>query len=354
VSPYNDHQGHLPGSEYTRLTYLAEQEDGDIAIGSVMPYLNKVASGGPIEPLRYITATYCPFDWDFPALDFKLLNRTSKPFFLTEALFEIRESCLDPTPVVAVKEDVQQSFAGAFWLVNEGATKLDQVLVRYDLFPGRMPLPETELDSYPFSAPIGELDTQVEVRIDDAFAARGVDVQGLDTLLNVVDSKGDVVTVRDAAGAQSSLSRDEHEKAVKKSLGPFQDAVGTIIGEIDFVESSSVQKYLVRFRAVVFIWNVNRRGLPRPPSALYDVEFQPVGRDYRKNVPVSHELRPGEADRFLIRVAVSQSSIHQFRVLFRDIGGEQVISPWIRLKCFVPRTRRGQQAQKSDHLRSLS
>src|SRR5262245_32448461 len=106
-----------------------------------MPYLDKMAVGGPIEPWRYITPTLCPFDWRLPALDFKLLNRTPVPFLLAEAIFDVEESRLDPRPVIVVKEDVQQSFAGAFWLENEGAAVLEDVNVRYELLPGEVPAP---------------------------------------------------------------------------------------------------------------------------------------------------------------------------------------------------------------------
>jgi hypothetical protein len=68
---------------------------------------------GPIEPLRYITPTMCPFERHLPALDFKLLNRTLVPFLVAEAIFDVEESRLDTRPVLVVMEDVRQSSAGA-------------------------------------------------------------------------------------------------------------------------------------------------------------------------------------------------------------------------------------------------
>ena len=88
------------------MTYLPEQAGDEIQIRPVMPYLDKIAAGGPIEPLRYTTPTCCPFEWKLPALDFTLLNRTPVTFLLSEAVFEMEESRLDPTPVIVVKEDV--------------------------------------------------------------------------------------------------------------------------------------------------------------------------------------------------------------------------------------------------------
>jgi hypothetical protein len=69
VCPYNDAPGYWPGKDDARMTYLGEQAGDEIQIRPVMPYLDKMAAGGPIEPLRYITPTWSPFDWKLPALD---------------------------------------------------------------------------------------------------------------------------------------------------------------------------------------------------------------------------------------------------------------------------------------------
>jgi hypothetical protein len=62
--------------------------------------------------------------------------------------------------------------------------------------------------------------------------------------------------------------------------------------------------------------------------------------NYQKRVSISHELKAGDADRFVLKLAVKQSSFHKLRVTFRCISGEAVQSPLIRLGCFVPRNRR--------------
>ena len=91
------------GTEDTKLTYEVEHRDDDsIVVRRCMPYLGRVKTGGPIEPQRYLTSTHCPFDWDFPHLDCKLLNRTSAPFLLAEAVLDVEESVLDPTPVIVI------------------------------------------------------------------------------------------------------------------------------------------------------------------------------------------------------------------------------------------------------------
>jgi len=228
VCAHNEAPGYWPGRDDARMTYEAEQADDEILIRPVMPYLDKIAAGGPIEPLRYITPTWCPFDWNFPALDIKLLNRTSEPFFLAEAVFDVEQSSLDPRPVIVVKEDIQQRCAGAFWIANEGATVLEDVILRYDMFPGNVPVPATFPEAYPFSHSVGVLENRAEIRVEDAFAARGVDIEKLCTLMNVVGSDQQTVTVKSEGGIESVMSWDQHGKALKGTLGPFQEEVGTV------------------------------------------------------------------------------------------------------------------------------
>jgi hypothetical protein len=60
------------------------------------------------------------------------------------------------------------------------------------------------------------------------------------------------------------MTWDDHDGATKRAVGPFQEEVATMIGEIDFTESSTRQKYTILVRAVVYIFNTNRKGLRRP------------------------------------------------------------------------------------------
>jgi len=348
VCPYNDAPGYWPGKDDARMTYLAEQVGDEIQIRPLMPYLDKMAAGGPIEPLRYYTPKWGPFDWKLPALDFTLLNRTQATFLLSEAVFEVEESCLDPTPVIVVKDDVYQSSAGSFWLVNEGPTLLEDAIVRFELLPGNVPAPAGFPDAYPFEVGIGKLEKE-EIQIDGVFDERGVNIEELNRLLNAVGGDAQSVKVKAEDGTETVMTWGEHGEAIKRAFGPFQEGVGTVIGEIGFTEASTKQKYTVRFRAVVYILNENRKGVPRPPTAKYLVELETNGVNYKKHVAdFVHEIKPGETDRFLIRLQVKQPSNHRFRVTFRNADGHAIQTRWIRLQCFIPRTRRGRlEAEKS-------
>ena len=109
-------------------------------------------------------------------------------------------------------------------------------------------------------------------------------------------------------------------------------------------------RYVVRFRAMVYIFSKRPiYDFTRPPSAKYLVELETSGTNYKKRVAdFVHEVKPGETDRFLIRLQVKQPSNHRFRVTFCNADGQAIQTRWIRLRCFVPRTRPGSlEAEKA-------
>jgi hypothetical protein len=93
--------------------------------------LASFARGGPIEPLNYLTPTHSPFKWDFPILDFKVLNNRQVPLFLTEVVLDIAESLIDPAPLLTIKKDTQQRNAGNLVLINEGGCDLTDLTISF-------------------------------------------------------------------------------------------------------------------------------------------------------------------------------------------------------------------------------
>lgn len=342
VYAYNEPPADWLSSDEVRLEYFTEKVNEEIAISPIMPYLEIMKFGGPIQPLRYITPTYCPFDWTLPTLDFKMHNRTISSFFLAEAIFEVEESSLDPLPVIVVMEDVQQSFAGSFWLINEGATTLRDVTIRYELIPGNQPLPIVFPEKYPFQYDVGILENRTEIPVEFAFEQLGLDVETLSRLMDPVGSDSNNVTVKGEDGVNTAMTWVDYQESIKRTLGPFNEEVGTVIGQISFIEETTDQSFIVHFRAVVYIFNKNRRGLHKPPSSTYNVEFETKGKNYQRQLGnFSHEIKPGETDRFLIKLGIKKTSSHRFRVKFRNVDGHSINSPWISLQSFVPRSREG-------------
>ena len=74
-------------------------------------------------------------------------------------------------------------------------------------------------------------------------------------------------------------------------------------------------------------------------TAAYGTVFDINKASYQKRVQISHELQPGETDRFTVKIAVAQSSSYCFRATIRDITGRELESLPIEMNCFVPRSR---------------
>jgi len=164
----------------TELEYSAERVDGVIRILPVMGYLSEYEKGGLIEPIRY---NYVPFYWDFPNLDLKIVNNGDRTIFLTEAVFDVEESRVDPFPVLVVRPDTYRYNALHFLLQNEGWGEARNLVARFHLIPlGREELKPGAGAPYPYEVIVGDLSDQHNVDISDTFRRAGVDFAGLKAL----------------------------------------------------------------------------------------------------------------------------------------------------------------------------
>src|ERR1022692_78394 len=137
VSVMNEDASSWKRGEKTILRYDARRSERGISIESSMGFLKFFSAGGPITPMSYLSPTWCPFKWDFPILDFKILNNGAATLFLTEVVFDIEESLPDFAPLLAIRRDTLQAFAGTLLLVNEGWCDLTDVTMSFHLLPGK-------------------------------------------------------------------------------------------------------------------------------------------------------------------------------------------------------------------------
>ena len=341
VSVLNDGTSSWNPGDDLILRYFIDRTQGRIAIDRRLGYLDTFNSGGPILPLNYLLPSYCPFRWEFPTLDFKILNNRATALFLNEVVFDIEESSIDQNPLFTIKKDTHQSNAGDLRLMNEGWCDLVDLTISFNLFPSENAAPMDLDQPHQHSIDLSLFADHAEIDVTPAFAKEGVDVTQLILLSNANWESGETAVVPTVDGGEERVASADMEERWKKSLGRFQGGVGILIGEIGFATAAAKdQRHIVRFRAPVFLENKNRRGLPKSPTWTYDTVFETQKIGYQKRVQISHELRPGEADRFTVKVAVAQSSFHRFRATIRDITGETFESLPVEMTCFVPRSRR--------------
>lgn len=320
------------------LRYGVERNQDRVRISSDLGYAGCFARGGPIEPLNYLTPTWCAFKWDFPILDFKILNKRTDPLFLTEVVLDVAESRIDAQPLFAIKKDTQQRSAGVLQLMNEGCDLADLKL-SFHLLPGLVANPQNFEPPFRHVLTLPSLEDYAELDVTPAFHDEGVDIDGLIRLSNgKCDENG--YTVSKADGTEERITGAEVEKRWQECLGGFHDEVGTLVGEISFTSNGAAgQARLVKFHAPVYLANKNRSGITRPPAFMYDAAFEGQASAYQRRVQISQELQPGETDRFTIKLAVAESSLHRFRATLVDISGLTLDSLPIEMNCFVPRSR---------------
>jgi hypothetical protein len=317
-----------------------------------MPFLTKYLNGGPIEAIRYV---WVPFEWEFPELDVKVLNNSKRTVFLTEAILRVQESRLAPMPVLVVKSDGQRSNALHFFISNEGWGEVRNLRVYYHLTAisdGEMKPVFTE--PYPFETAIGDFPESVNVCVADAFRAVGVNLDGLASLaLSGAFGMGAAVLQRKKLGTHANEVLPPAAEAIAKTnelLGPFQRGGALVSGELAFealTEEGTTRAMRVKFSTTVWLYDVALVGAPMPPTFEYAIKLEVDGKSYERRMPISHALKPGEADRFTIKTGMDKSSRHTFRLRLADTEGHELESPTIDLVAFVPRTGRKCEAQTS-------
>jgi hypothetical protein len=96
------------------------------------------------------------------------------------------------------------------------------------------------------------------------------------------------------------------------------------------------KNHSVKFSVLVSLKDEFLVGAPIPPTFQYNAELRLSGQDYVVDVPISHYLKPGEVDRFNIRVGVLQSSRHTFRLRLSYNNDQSVLSEPIQLDVLLP------------------
>jgi hypothetical protein len=339
VSVLNTEHDAWYGKRETQLQYHVEKSNDVLRIEKSMDYLSNYEKGGIIEPIHFI---WVPFEWDFPNLDLKIVNNSDETIFLTEVVFDVEESRLDPFPVLVIKPDSFRGNALHFLLLNEGWGEVRNLKARFHLTPirrsGSAPIFE---EPYPHEVAVGDFSERFNVNIADAFRDAGVDFDGLKLVGNVWRWRGDGVTVRDSRGKDINMTEVEYARKRASCLGPFKEGGAIVSGELEFdglILDGKSKKHKVKFVTEVWLYDEHLAGVPAPPTYQYGTKFQVEGKRYQRRVSISHVLKPQEADRFNIKIGMDKSSQHRFRLKLLYNNEQDIELPEILLTAFIPRS----------------
>ncbi|MGA2060113.1 MAG: hypothetical protein ABSG67_06500 [Thermoguttaceae bacterium] len=327
----------------TILQYSIDKKNNKTMIYPVMGYLSSLEAGGPIKPIDF---SWAPFLWDFPEIDIKIVNNSNAAIFVSEAVFKIKQSRLDPKPILVIISDSLRYNSLHLCIFNDGWGPAKHTNIFFRLIPlvdKQEPIPDYT-SPYPYTISLEDINDSLNVNISSFFKKEGVNFNGLSSLQNVkeVDSRGNHnLIVINPDGSEKTLTYEQYEKEFHSYFGKFEIGGALACGEISY-ESKSVdgtnQYHKFKFATVVWIYDENLKGLPKPPSYQYKTQFEVEGHDYDRRVNVSQEIKPGETDRFSINIGVDKSSFHKFSLQLVYNGSQCIEFDDIELTEFISRS----------------
>ena len=153
----------------TTLRYDLQRDASGLTIAPKMPYLEDLSKGGPIYGIEY---TWTPFRWQFPNLDFKVVNNSSKIVCLTEAIFSVAASAVDPTPIPVIP--LKRTNSMNFSIKNEGWGAMEDATLDLNLFPTDH---GEDFDTpYKHHLTLETIDEGWDIKLAQTFATLGVTV----------------------------------------------------------------------------------------------------------------------------------------------------------------------------------
>src|SRR4029077_4283433 len=92
------------------------------------------------------------------------------------------------------------------------------------------------------------------------------------------------------------------------------------------------------FSTIGWIYDEHRAGAPSPPSYAYVTKFDVDGRSYSRRDNMCKEIKPGETDRFTLKIGVEKSSLHAFNLRLIYNGTKVLQAGSFKLGVFVSRS----------------
>ncbi|QEG43755.1 esterase/lipase family protein [Roseimaritima ulvae] len=325
------------------LSYVSMASPTMIKISPKMGYLEQIKNREALDPVAYF---WNPFKCQFPSLDVVLVNNTEKTLVLSEATLEVKSSKPDFSPVIVVPSNTWDM---KLTLKNEGWGKISNAVLRCNILPTSSqeyapdpPINHIEIgDNFSHVFQLGDFAECTELDLRETFKELGVDTETIakagfrNQTIDAFNAmkEGRNVKIAKHIGRFPNTETDE-------AWAVFPDGYAVVAGLLDF-ESTNVSgeetKVTLPIRARVFLFNI-RYDQPMPPSYQYSAELEHTGINYEVPIKLCQTLKAGDADRFTIRLACTQSAFHQFRIRWNFVGGLNSRSYPIQLHHFVPRT----------------
>jgi hypothetical protein len=309
--------------EGEELKYSATQKDGVLFIEPDCPYLDNLYLRGQVSPIFILDPDETSFNLIFPQLDFKIANNSSKTVLISRAVFEVEESRLDPRPVPFFATDWVLLFKCR--LINDGWGEIKNGLLQYRISKGVES--EDAAQKFPFKKPVSNFAESTELDFSPDMKALGVDVETIQRI--------------NADWSEQKIQWDDFQDELRIAKGSFAALENVSInGVLTYDQPTSgglLERKDVRFSVEIPITPPEGLGGAALATGTYDVMLDLDRDSYTVVHSLSHSIKKGAVDRFLIRVGAKKSSFHKFKVGLVLTGGEELTSQDINLSLFIPR-----------------
>jgi hypothetical protein len=305
-----------------RLRYEGCHDGGRLVIKPHDPYLDVLRAGGQLACQHYWHSLWeHTFTW--PTLDVKVVNNTAQTIFFDQAQFRVSESRADKRPVPVINGIAYLMDEIYLPLTNSGWGPMEDCVFRFHLERPDDSTPLTSEFTWPLDGNGEPIDGGPFI---EALAEAGVHISRAgDRRRRLLDIPPDnqiwAVPPYDTSG-----------------LGPFTTAKAVASGVLEYTQTELDGSRTRQRNPVImlFVFGESPVGAPVPPSWTYQVKLQPEGRNYSVTAPISQALAPGEADRFLFKIAADRSSLHHFNLTLGYHGTAQLGCEPVTLELFVP------------------
>ncbi|MCR9115746.1 MAG: hypothetical protein NXI22_02215 [bacterium] len=288
----------IPKSPMRNVEYKAVFDNDKLVVSPDLPYLNAVRQAKPVTSLTYM---WQPFRWLPLNLDLKFLNKSDETIYLTNVRLDVRQSRLNPEPILIVKRGDAFPY---FCISNDGWGTIREPSLQLEIVDGGGELIYPE--KFSFEVPITSFSDFAEFDLSEQFASLGVDVEGVLT------------------------------RSANPNTGVIHSGVAHVYGALKFLDEGG-RECTFRFVTDMSIEGP-ACGMYGPPTFDYGTRLEVEGVDYRRDVAISQVINPGESDRFLLQIDVDKSSIHELSLIVESKDRVVAnVSP-IELSLLVPRS----------------
>jgi len=262
------------------VTYESILQDGVPRIQFRLPYRDLLARGGPVSGMNYLGS---PFRWRYPELSVKVVNNSVQNMVLSQAIITILSSRIEREPV-PLFEDMS---VNRLVIRDEGWGPMADPVVSFSVSEARAS---------------GEVSLFAEQR-------NTVKLETFDTVARI-------------------------------PLPPYlpnrlkNESLVSVSGSMTYGAPDSRKTLQFKTRVSLQV----RAAASMAPSHCYDVHFDAGQAPITRQVPLAQQIKPGEADNFLLRLATDKTSTTRARIDFVTAGKEKLLGGEFQIEIFVPRT----------------